>query len=522
MQPIRWAWRGLALLSLGGACGALALALRHSLQTPQPLTTGLPGDERIDREHGGEISYIVAGPTGARPIVLLHDFYPGASNYEHSSLVPRLARAYRVYAPDWLGFGMSERPPLAYTGEFYASALAGYLRDVVAQPAVVIASGRAANIAARAASDAPAVFDRLVLVSPHIKAGLQLDPTMTQIAVRLAERASIGIVPYALVSARPVLRLLAMRRGLGAATEDMLDHAWAAARQFNARYPVLAALTGELDLPLQNLLPLLEPPLLIVAGEADQRHTRDQMEVLAILNPYTDLDIIPGAGAAVCQDQPARFVSALSHWLASDLPRHPAAETLRIGSSTAAPPRADGNAAGMNGRPARKGNASLRVAPAAAQTRSTGEPHAATPGSRATATLGNHPATGSIRSEEPNADEAWTGKHPAARKSAASRPKTATEPSAERQAPKETKGAQTTHGVGGRALRGASAPTRPRGSVSSSRRTATQPDTAADEAKGTPHPAEKRKPAGRDRARSQTQPRGKRGAPADGPEPGRE
>ena len=127
--------------------------------------------------------------------MLLHDFYLGASNYEYRHLFPRLAPTWRVYAPDWLGFGMSEHPPLAYTGEFYANMLLGFLRDVVKRPAVVVAHGLAANIAARAAADVPELFSRLVLVSPDVQAGIDLDPKPTQVLARAAQRTSLGWCP---------------------------------------------------------------------------------------------------------------------------------------------------------------------------------------------------------------------------------------------------------------------------------------------------------------------------------------
>ena len=172
----RGARRGIALVGLGLAGGAVVVTARHTLLTPQPLRSGLPGEGRVDRKHGGDVYYAVAGPADGRPLVLLHDFYPGASNYEFRAVYNRLAETYRVYAPDWLGFGMSERPPLTLTGEFYAAMLVGFLRDVVGAPAVVVARGRAANIAARAAADAPELFDRLALVGPDLEAGERLDP----------------------------------------------------------------------------------------------------------------------------------------------------------------------------------------------------------------------------------------------------------------------------------------------------------------------------------------------------------
>ncbi len=361
MKPIRWVQGGAVLLGAGAAASALVVTTRHVLDTPQPLESGLPGEARIDRDHGGQLYYTVAGPDEAHPIVLLHDFYPGASSYEYSAVFARLAGTHRVYAPDWLGFGMSEHPALAYTGEFYADMLAGYLRDVIARPATVVAIGRAVNVAVRAASDDPALFERLVLISPDIAAGIHLNPTLTQALVRLAQRSSLGLLPHAIVSSRPVLRLRAMRRGLGVATEDALDHEWAAAHQFGAQYAVLATLTGELDLPIQHVLALLEPPVLLVAGEDDRQRTREDMEELAVLNPHADLDVIPGAGAAVCQDQPARFVAALTHWMQREAPRHISSDTLRIGSpaTLTQAPRSP-----TSTRPASNGTSTLRVAPA--------------------------------------------------------------------------------------------------------------------------------------------------------------
>jgi pimeloyl-ACP methyl ester carboxylesterase len=315
MGIVRWIGRGLALGGAVAAGGALFVTARHVLTTPQPLRSGLDGDAKVDRKHGGDLYYTVAGPEDALPVVLAHDFYSGASSYEYRSVFSRLAQRYHVYAPDWLGFGMSERPPLAFTGEFYATALAGFLRDVVQRPAIVIAHGRAANVAARAASDEPDLFERLALVSPEIDAGMRLDPTAGQTVVRTAQRASLGMLPYALFSMRPLLRRLALERADGAASEDALDHQYASAHQFGGQYALLALMTGELDLPIQNELPLVQPPLLLLAGERDTRRPRNVMEDLAILNPYAELEIIPAAGASVFEDQPLRFLAAFKAWV---------------------------------------------------------------------------------------------------------------------------------------------------------------------------------------------------------------
>lgn len=326
MRPIRWLRRGITLVGLGVAGGAVLVTARHLLETPQPLQSGLPGEGRIDRKHGGDVYYSVLGPEQAEPLVLLHDFYPGASSYEFRHIFPRFAVDYHVYAPDWLGFGMSEHPALAYTGEFYANMLTGFLKDVVGRPAHLIAHGHAANIATRVASDTPELVDRLVLVSPYTRAGIELEPSLNQALARTAQRVSLGLVPYAVLSSRTLLGLSLRGRSPQIAQEgdrdDALGHLYASAHQFGGQHALTALLTGELDLPIQNAFALLEPPVLVVGGARDPRHLPEEMEDLAILNPHADLEIIAEAGDAAFEDQPAAFFESTGDWLQSQRLRH--------------------------------------------------------------------------------------------------------------------------------------------------------------------------------------------------------
>jgi pimeloyl-ACP methyl ester carboxylesterase len=348
MRPRRVArqlWRAAALTGIGLAGGAALVTARHLLTTPQPLASGLPGEGRIDRRHGGDVYYTVAGPTDGRPVVLLHGFYPGASSYEFRAVFARLAETYRVYAPDWLGFGMSERPALTHTGEFYATMLAGFLRDVVGAPAAVVAHGRAGNIAVRAAADAPALFERLALVAPAADAGMRLDPTAGQTVTRLMQKLALGLTPYAIVSLRSALRLAAGRRsavGPWGVDEQTLDHLYASAHQFGGEHATLSLLTGELDLPIRQIFPLLQTPTLLVTGAHDERRPLEEMERLVALNPRADLEVVSNAGETVYLDQPTLFVHALHRWLGRRIARHdPAgAASMPIITPPAAPPAA--------------------------------------------------------------------------------------------------------------------------------------------------------------------------------------
>ena len=319
------------VLGLGAASATLAITARHLLTTPQPLDSGLPGAGRIDRKHGGELYYTVAGPEDAPPLVLLHDFYPGASNYEYRGLFPRLTTTYRVYALDWLGWGMSERPAVAYTGEFYAATLRGFLRDVVGQPALVVAHGHAAGAAVRAASDAPELFRRLVLVAPTLTLDGDHAPTPGQTAARLAQRLWLGTIPYAFLTARFALRRQEARRaanGGGDVSHETLDHLYASSHQFGGAHALSALLSGELDLPIGNAFALLEPPVLVVVGERDAQRPSDAMQELTALNPDATLVVLPNAGESLVEDEPFQLAERLVRWEGREIASHPVAAAL--------------------------------------------------------------------------------------------------------------------------------------------------------------------------------------------------
>lgn len=59
---------------------------------------------------GHRLFYREAGPTDAPVVLLLHGF--PTSSYMFRELVPALADTYHVIAPDHLGFGLSDAPPV--------------------------------------------------------------------------------------------------------------------------------------------------------------------------------------------------------------------------------------------------------------------------------------------------------------------------------------------------------------------------------------------------------------------------
>lgn len=80
---------------------------------------------------GHRLFYREAGEADAPVIVLLHGFPSSSHMFRH--LIPLLANDYRVIAPDYLGFGLSDAPSAAdvpYTFDLLAELTAGLLRNL--------------------------------------------------------------------------------------------------------------------------------------------------------------------------------------------------------------------------------------------------------------------------------------------------------------------------------------------------------------------------------------------------------
>jgi pimeloyl-ACP methyl ester carboxylesterase len=79
--------------------------MRPPLTPYADLRSGLP-DTSFLTIGGRQVYVLQAG--GGEPVVLLHGF--GASTYSWRNVFPALARSHRVIAPDFHGFGATERP----------------------------------------------------------------------------------------------------------------------------------------------------------------------------------------------------------------------------------------------------------------------------------------------------------------------------------------------------------------------------------------------------------------------------
>lgn len=115
---------------------------------------------------GLKIHCLVAGESGS-PVVLLHGAGIDSASLSWKEAIEPLARTHRVFAPDWPGYGLSDKPAIQYNTGFYVDFLARLL-DVLQLPkASLVGISMGGAIALGFTLDHPDRVDRLVPVDPY-------------------------------------------------------------------------------------------------------------------------------------------------------------------------------------------------------------------------------------------------------------------------------------------------------------------------------------------------------------------
>ena len=101
-----------------------------------------------------------------RPIILLHDLYPGFSAEEWRNTAMRLSKSRTVYAIDLPGCGRSDKPKLSYIRYLYVQLLNHFVRDITGNDVDIITSSGSIATAILADRMNPDAFNRIIAVNP--------------------------------------------------------------------------------------------------------------------------------------------------------------------------------------------------------------------------------------------------------------------------------------------------------------------------------------------------------------------
>ena len=305
---------GSALLGVG-ALAALNTGLRYEGELESPLD----GDDGVFRWRGMDVAYTEAGDPDDPDLVLLHGINAAGSSGEWRAVFDDLADDYHVIAPDYPGYGRSDRPPLRYSAALYED----FVHDFLAEfdgPAVVASSLSAAYAAA--AADEPdgtengVSLSGFVAVCPTAVAG----PSPPKDWLRELLRAPIvGQALFNAITSKPSIRYFNADHGYddpSNPSDEWTDYEWRTTHVENARFAPASFVSGTLNSDVDLAAAFRElgvPPTIVWGREATVSPLTDGRELADAADAR--LVVFDRARLLPHVEHPERFVETVEETL---------------------------------------------------------------------------------------------------------------------------------------------------------------------------------------------------------------
>ncbi len=282
-------------------------------RTPDERFEGLPAwgfAPRYAEQDGLRMHYVDEG--AGDPVLLLHG--EPTWGYLYRKLIPPLASAHRVVAPDYFGFGRSDKPVEAgwYTYDAHYRSIERLVEQLALGTLTVVVQDWGGPIGLRLAVEHPDLVDRLVILNTGVGAGRA--PSEEWLRFReLVRRVGTDLRPGRIV------RISCVR--------ELPDEVEAA---YDAPFPTPESKAGVLAFPelvptepdhpsaaamlaVRDQLARWEKPALVLFSDSDPIFSTRVAERLA--------ELIPGA-------LPAETVEGAGHFLQEDRGEEVAARIL--------------------------------------------------------------------------------------------------------------------------------------------------------------------------------------------------
>jgi haloalkane dehalogenase len=269
-------------------------------RTPDERFEGLSGyafEPRYVEQDGLRMHYVDEG--AGDPVLLLHG--EPAWAYLYRTMIPTLARVARVVAPDYFGFGRSDKPTRIedYSYDFHFESLERFADALGLRSATIVVHDWSGPIGLRLAVERPDCVSRLVALNTGVGAGRAPSPEWLRFR-EFVRRVGTDLVPGQLIR-------ISCLTDPG---DDVID-------AYNAPFPTPESKAGVLAFPelvptemehpnaakmleVRSALTRWEGPALVLFSDSDPIFSPRAAERLA--------ELIPGAG-------PAEIVAGAAHFL---------------------------------------------------------------------------------------------------------------------------------------------------------------------------------------------------------------
>jgi pimeloyl-ACP methyl ester carboxylesterase len=306
-------WTGVAF----GIPAAFNLAIARQRRE---LLSALPGDGGEYAWPLGRIFYQVRGE--GQPLVLVHGIGAGESSYEWRHNFEALAEHFKVYALDLPGFGKSSRRDIGYTADLYVAALVDFLRDVVQQPAYIVASSLSGAYAVKLAFLRPELVSKLVLICPTgLNQLCSRLPLWSQLAYGTFSLPAIGKSIYNGIASYGYIEAY-MRENLYVdptrVTPALVEHYYQSAHQAGGQYALRSFIAGLLNCDIRAVYPQIKQPILVTWGLHARVSPAENAQPFLTQNPHARLRVFNDSGALPHDEEAADFNDVVVTFLTRD------------------------------------------------------------------------------------------------------------------------------------------------------------------------------------------------------------
>jgi len=299
----------------GGAGMAALAAVNAAIQrnATEPDESALGGEAHFFEWKHGRVFYKVSRTDRAGlPLVFIHGIGAGASSFMWRKNFDDLAKDFRVYALDLLGFGFSDKPPTAsYSADLYVELITDFIREVAGAPVNIIASSLGAAYAIRVGDEHPELVNAMILNAPTGSDNLNRRPGMAGAAFYgLLQSPVLGTSFYNVMASERSIRDYA-RENLfydhRRVTDRLVANLYATSHQPGAQHAIAAFLAGYLNTDTRSPFSRLTQPTVVVIGKQDPTAPLEKTIDFLELNPLARLEVFDYCRMMPEQEQPERF-----------------------------------------------------------------------------------------------------------------------------------------------------------------------------------------------------------------------
>jgi pimeloyl-ACP methyl ester carboxylesterase len=277
-------------------------------------------EESLWMDVGGLRVHCVAAGDGP-PVLLLHGGGLDSGQFTYRYTIGPLAEEHRVFAPDWPGYGQSDKPDVAYSVSFFVDFLERLVDAYGLERTSLVGLSMGGAAALGYALRAPERVEKLVLVDSYGLGGdvpwgrlgylMVRAPLLSELTYALLRRsqAMIRWSLYGLVHDRKVVTERMVEEVARLVGDPRAGHAWASFQKSEVGW-------GGLRTDFSNRLSGLSVPTLLVHGAHDDavplawaRRARERI-------PHSELEVFPDCGHMPPRERPEEFARVVGRFLA--------------------------------------------------------------------------------------------------------------------------------------------------------------------------------------------------------------